>query len=234
MELRQIFKHLLRRWWLAATPVLVVIAYVALTFHSPAPAYQAVMRFSAGTEPAGLSVDYDRYYPWLTSEYIANALADVAVTQAFAQAVAGRLADQGLSLDPNALQANIATDNVQSVFVVYLNWNDPTQCAQIAEAVSSELTENAAAYFPQIAGVGVPARRLDAPRPALMAPSLRSRLLGPGLKLALAVAAGLGLVLLSYYLDPYVYERADLEALGIHALGAVPSIVPPAWKQLLG
>ena len=34
------------------------------------------MRFAAGTEPAGLSEDYDRYYPWATSEYIANGLAD--------------------------------------------------------------------------------------------------------------------------------------------------------------
>lgn len=234
MELKQLLKHLLRRWWLAVIPVLVVIAYVALTTHAPAPVYQAVMRFAAGTKPAGLSEDYDRYYPWLTSEYIANALADVSITQAFAQAVTERLAVQGLSVDANAVQASLASDNVQSVFVIYLNWNDPAQCAQIAEAVSSELTENAAAYFPQVEGIGVPARRLDTPRPALLAPSLRSRLLGPGLKIALAVAAGLGLVLLSYYLDPYIYERSDLEALGIHTLGAVPPLTPPAWKQYLG
>lgn len=222
MELRSYLKYLLRRWWLAALPVLVVAAYVALTFRPASPTYQAVMRFATGTEPAELSVDYDRYYPWLTSEYVANALADVAVTQGFAQAVSERLAAQNLQVAAGALQANIASDNVQSVFVIYFNWPDPAQCVQIAEAISAELTENAAAYFPQLDGVGVPARRLDAPYPALMAPSLRSRLLGPGLKLLLAVAAGLALVLLSYYLDPYIYNSEDVETVGVEILGAVP------------
>jgi len=222
MELRSYFKYLLRRWWLAALPVLVVAAYVALTFRPASPTYQVVMRFVTGTEPAGLSVDYDRYYPWLTSEYVANALADVAVTQGFAQAVSERLAAQHLQVAAGALQANIASDNVQSVFVIYFNWPDPAQCVQIAEAISAELTENAAAYFPQLDGVGTPARRLDAPYPALMAPSLRSRLLGPGLKLLLAVVAGLALVLLSYYLDPYLYNSEDVETAGVKILGAVP------------
>lgn len=222
MELRQIVKLLLRRWWLAALPVLVVAAYVGLTFRPAAPQYQVTMRFAAGTEPAGLSTDYDRYYPWLTSEYIANALADVAVTQAFAQAVAARLATQGLDVAPGTLQASLTSDNVQSVFVIYLFWPDAAQSISIAEAVTAELTENAPAYFPQLEGVGLPARRLDAPHPALMAPSLRARLLGPGLKLLLAVAAGLGLALLSHYLDPSVYERSDVEILGVAVVGAIP------------
>ena len=95
MELRTYWKILIRRWWLVVAPLVVVTLYVTATYTPPGPVYQVVMRFAAGTEPAGLSGDYDRYYPWLTSEYIANGLADVAETGVFAHAVASRLAEAG-------------------------------------------------------------------------------------------------------------------------------------------
>jgi uncharacterized protein involved in exopolysaccharide biosynthesis len=60
MELRTYWKILLRRWWLVVVPVLVVAIYAAATYTPPGPVYQVVMRFSAGTKPAGLSPDYDR------------------------------------------------------------------------------------------------------------------------------------------------------------------------------
>ncbi len=233
MEVRQLVKVLLRRWWLVALPILVVAVYLGATASPPATTYQTVMRFAAGTEPAGLSIDYDRYYPWLTSEYIANALADLAVTQAFAQAVTGRLSEQNLDVDAGMLQAGLASDNAQSIFVIYLYWPDAAQSVTIAEAISAELTENGAAYFPQLGGLDLPARRLDAPRPAPMAPSLRARLLGPGIKLALAVAAGLGLALLNYYLDPFIREQEDLKALDIPIAGAIPRVAGAPRRKLI-
>ncbi|HEC35307.1 MAG TPA: hypothetical protein ENI39_02090, partial [Anaerolineae bacterium] len=107
MELRTYWKILIRRWWLVVAPVLVVAVHTVVTYHPPPPTYQVVMRFAAGTIPAGLSLDYDRYYHWLTSEYVANGLADVAETGAFAQAVAARLAAEGLRVDPAAVQGAI-------------------------------------------------------------------------------------------------------------------------------
>jgi len=95
MELGTYWKILIRRWWLVLAPVAAVILYVAVTYVPPGPVYQVVMRFAAGTRPASLSEDYDRYYPWLTSEYVANGLADVAETGAFAQAVARAWPTQG-------------------------------------------------------------------------------------------------------------------------------------------
>ena len=61
MELRTYWKILLRRWWLVAAPAFVVLLYVILNYTPPGPVYQVVMRFAAGTVPAGLSEDYDRY-----------------------------------------------------------------------------------------------------------------------------------------------------------------------------
>ena len=85
----------MRPWWLVVAPVVVVVIYVATTFTPPGPIYQVVLRFTAGTQPYGLSEDFDRYYPWVASEYIAKNMAEVAATGAFADAVAARLAVSG-------------------------------------------------------------------------------------------------------------------------------------------
>lgn len=222
MELRTIWKLLLRRWWLVLAPAVVVLVHLVATYQPPPPAYQVVMRFAAGTPPAGLSQDYDRYYPWLTSEYIANGLADVAETGLFAQEVAARLASEDVSVPAAAVQGSIVTDNAQSILVVYLTWPDGGQVQAVAEAVVAELTEDGAAYFPQLRGLDPVVSLLDAPAPVLTAPGLRSQLLGPVVRLTLAVALGIGLALVWHYLDPTVRGREELEESGLPVLGVVP------------
>ena len=219
MELGTYWKVLLRRWWLVAVPVLVVAAYAAATYAPPGTAYQMVMRFAAGTKPAGLSEDYDRYYPWLASEYIANGLADVAETGIFAQAVATRLGEPDLAA---SIQPAIVTDNAQSILVVYLTWPDAEQIVAVAEAITAELTENGAAYFPQLEGVEPAVRLLDAPAPVPLAPGLRSQLMGPAIKIGLAFVVGVSLALLYHYLDPTVRETVELESLGLDVLAEIP------------
>jgi capsular polysaccharide biosynthesis protein len=216
-------KILLRWWWLALIPAVIVGGYTVLTYQRPGTPYQTVMRFAAGSEPAAeLSPDYDRYYSWLSSEYIANALADIAVTGTFAENVATRLNNDGLTVDPHAIQGAIVSDNAQSVFVIYLTWPDPEQLPHVADAVSGELTENGAAYFPQLRTIGSVARRVDTPSATAQPPSLRAQLLGPGLRILLALAVGIGLVALAHYFDPMVRERAELEGLGVHVLSSIP------------
>ena len=222
MELRTYWKILLRRWWLVAAPVFVVLLYVIVTYTPPGPVYQVVMRFAAGTVPAGLSEDYDRYYPWLTSEYIANGLADVAETGVFAQAVAARLAEQGLQIPAGGIQPAIATDNAQSILVVYLTWPSGEQITAIAQAIIAELTENGGAYYPQLAGIEPAVRLLDTPAPTPLAPGLRVQLMGPAIKIGLAVVLGAALAFLFHYLDPTVREAAELEGLGVDVLVEIP------------
>lgn len=219
MELRQMVKILFRRWWLVAVPVLVVAAYAAVAYAPPLPVYQVVMRFAAGTKPAGLSEEYDRYYPWLTSEYVANGLADVAVTGAFAQAVAARLDEPTLA---TSIQPAIVSDNAQSILVIYLTWPDAEQVVAVAEAIIAELTESGAAYFPQLEGIEPSVRLLDVPAPVLLAPGLRTQLMGPAIKIGLAFVVGVSLALLWHYLDPTVREAAELESLGLGVLAEIP------------
>jgi capsular polysaccharide biosynthesis protein len=222
MELRTYAKILLRRWWLVAAPVVVVVVYVAGTYAPPVTSYRVVMRFSAGSVPAGLSVDYDRYYPWLTSEYIANGLADVAETGVFAEAVAARLGEAGKDVAPGAVQGAIVTDNTQSILVVYLTWPDPQQIVALAEAVTEELTENSGAYYPQLEDLEPAVRLLDEPAPAPLPPSLGAQLMGPAIRVGLALFVGVGLAFLWHYLDPTVHEVEELEQLGVDVLARIP------------
>jgi len=220
MELRAYANILLRRWWLVVTPLIVVVVYVAVTYAPPPTPYRVVMRFSAGTEPAGLSLDYDRYYPWLTSEYIANGLADVAETGVFAQAVTERLEE--LDVGPGAVQGAIVTDNAQSILVVYLTWRDPDEAVVIADAVTEELIENSAAYYPQLQGLRPAVHRLDQPVPVPMPPGLQVQLMGPAVKVGLALFVGVGLAFLWHYLDPTVHDVRTVEEMGMRVLARIP------------
>jgi hypothetical protein len=222
MELRTYWKILIRRWWLVAAPALVVVLYVAITYSPPEPVYQVVMRYAAGTNPAGLSEDYDRYYPWLTSEYVANGLADVAVTGTFARAISSRLAETGHEISAGAIQPAIVTDNAQSILVVYLTWPDAEQIVVVADAITAELTGNGAAYFPQLEGIEPGVRLLDPPAPVSLPPGLRTQLMGPAIKIGLALVVGVALALLWHYLDPTVREAAELEELGLSVLVKIP------------
>jgi capsular polysaccharide biosynthesis protein len=223
MDIRQVLRVAKRWWWLAVLPVIVVGAHIILTFAPPAPTYQVVLRFTTGSEPvAARSPDYDRYYAWLASEYIANGLADLAVTSRFSERVAAVLADQGLNVPSNALQGAIVTDNAQSVLVVYLTWPDPHQAVTIAATIGQELLDAGPIYYPQMADPGSVARMADTPVAVPLPASLRAQLLAPLLRLAIAAAAGGGLVLLAHYIDPWVRGQEDLSALGLDVLGTIP------------
>jgi capsular polysaccharide biosynthesis protein len=222
MELRTYWKILIRRWWLAAVPAVVVALYVVATYTPPGPVYQVVMRFAAGTKPVGLSEDYDRYYLWVTSEYIANGLANIAETGTFAQGVASRLAEAGYPISSGAIQPAIVTDNARSILVIYLTWPDETQVMAVAEAIIAELTGNAATYFPQLEGIEPAVRPLDMPAPVPLPPGLRTQLMGPAVKIGLALVVGVALALLWHYLDPTIHETAELENMGLVVLAEIP------------
>jgi capsular polysaccharide biosynthesis protein len=231
MELREYWRIFIRRWWVALLPVLVVAALLLVTYDKPATVYQAHVNFTAGLPPEDKpdTYTYDRYYAWLTSEYIANGLSDVVRRERLAAAVSERLAENGVRMPdgapipPGAIQGAIVSDNAQSLFVVYVTWGDPDTLVAIADAVTLELTENAGAYFPQLADLSTPpVQRVDQPFPVAVPPSLRSQLTGPAVRIALALCIGLALVFLLHYVDPTIREGAELEAMGFQVLGEIP------------
>lgn len=223
MELRQLVRTLLRRWWLIVLPAVVLGAVAVATYDAPSPAYGATMRFAVGytPDPESLSL-YDSFYPaWLASEYIAGGLSDWARTGDFASAVSSELAAQGVEAPAAAIAASIVSDHARSIVTLYLNGGDPEQLQAIAEASARVLQARNAAVFPQNGPRGASVTALDGASVGPLPPSLRARLELP-LRLGLALGVGVVLALLAHYLDPMIRERREVEALGWSILGEIP------------
>ncbi|MFN2136615.1 MAG: hypothetical protein ACK2UK_11715, partial [Candidatus Promineifilaceae bacterium] len=131
MELKRYWRVLRRRWPLVLIPALVVLALGLVTYR-PAPAvYTAGARFIAGQPPGpGTELqDEQRYYNWLTSEYIVNGLTDWVRGGEFAASVSEYLAGQGHNIPAPAIQGGLAADNARSMLTVSVTGADSQQVA---------------------------------------------------------------------------------------------------------
>ncbi len=215
-----------RRWWLVLLPVLVMGGWAAWSYRgAPAPSSFAVtMRFAAGLPPertAGV-YNFDRHYDWLASEYIAQAFSFTVPTNQFAQAITRRMIAQGIAISAGEIESSLRADHTSSVIKVSMAWRDPIQLERMAEAVSAELSENGAAYWPQLTNPGgPPVRRLDVPIVVASAPALRDTFDLP-MRLLLGLGAGLLLAFIANALDPRVRDRREVERLGLRCLAGIP------------
>ena len=223
MELRQLWIILRRRWALTLIPAIVVLLAGLATWRPAPPAYNAGVRFIVGQPPGAAAADADeqRYYNWLTSEYIVNGLTDWVRGGKFAEAVSMRLAAQGIDIPAGAIQGGLAADNARSMLTLSLTAGDPTQLEQMLDGIIAVLTEDNAAALPQLGGETAVLTQLDEPVVNTISAGIRSRLDLP-LRVALALAAGLGLALLAHYLDPTVRDREEVARAGLPIIGAIP------------
>ena len=223
MELRHTWT-ILRRYWLLALIPAVLVLVAGLATWRPAPTvYNAGVRFLVGQPPGAAAAEFDeqRYYNWLSSEYIVNGLTDWIRGGNFAAAVSRRLAAQGIDAPAGLIQGGLAVDNARSMLSVSLTAGDPALLTQMLGVVVTVLTEDNAAALPQLGGERAVLIQLDEPVVNAIAPGLRSQLDLP-LRVALALAAGLGLALLAHYIDPTVRDRAELERLRLPVMAEIP------------
>jgi capsular polysaccharide biosynthesis protein len=225
MELRALWKVVVRRWWLIALPALAALAYAAYGAINAPPGggYATSLRFTAAAPPGGEAISYEdsEYYPWLSSEYVVNALTDWVRTGSFAQEVSAQLAAEGIEIPAGAIQGSLNADNERSVMVLYLNWGDAEQLASMADAAAVVLRERSAEYFPQLGEGNVEVVALDTPVIGAVPPPLSARL-QPLVRAGLGLVAGVALAFLVEYLDPTLRGRREVEALGISVLAEVP------------
>lgn len=223
MELRQLWSIIGRRWPLIAIPALIVLAIGLLTYRPAPDSYNAGVRFITGQQPgaAAAASDEQRYYNWLSSEYIVNGLTDWVRGGRFAEEVSAYLAGKGVDIPPGAIQGGIAADNARSMLTVSISAGDPEALALIMDGVIAVLTTRNAEALPQLGGETAVLVQLDDPVVNRVSAGIRGQLDLP-LRLALALAAGVGLALLAEYLDPTVRDRREIERMGLAVLGQIP------------
>lgn len=225
MELRQYWQIVRRRLWIVLALLLIVGLASLIVRPKRAPAYQTSMRFMLGVEPEAKTGDYytyDRYYSWLTAEYLVDDAAELVRSGAFALAVSGKLTDQGISLPAGAIQGSTQSGRLHRILTVGITWGDAEQLTHIANAVAQLLPTEVARHLAQVGQSNVTASLIDAPAIALVGPSLREKLDLP-IRLALALLAGIVLAFALDYLDDGVRSRQEIESAGVHVLAEIPS-----------
>jgi len=217
MELRRYWQIIWRRWWLIAVLLAVVLILSLATYRSPAPVYQATMRFAIGIEgdePVDAVSGEGRSDAWLASEYLADDLSEVLKGGDMAAKVSDRV---GFPVPAGTISAS----REHRIMTVSITWGDPNQIQKIAEAVGAIVQDGGASYFPQLTGVPAKAILVDGPAIGQVGRSLKEKLDLP-IRLFVALVAGVALAFLWDYLDATVRDRAELESLNLRVLGEIP------------
>ena len=233
MELRLYWRIVRRRLWIVLCLLcLVLLSYLLLPPSRPV-SYVANMRFVVGLAPdqdPGRFYTYDRYYTWLTAEYLIDDFAEVVQSKVFAQDVASFA---GLDVAAGVVQGATSAGKLHRILTIEIVWPDREELTRIADAVAQVLRERGDAYFAQLATDTAVVFLIDPPQLSRVAPSLRQRLDLP-LRLILALGAGIFLAFLLDYLDDNVRHMADLAQLGLPILAEIPPerrSVTRFWRQ---
>lgn len=226
MELRAYFDILRRRGWI---PLLLAGLTLALTlavqrpWQPQPPSYALGLSFSVGVQPTGPAeaYDYDGYYTALASEYLIDDFAEIVKGSEFAAVVSARLAAQGISVPPGAIQGSTQTGILHRILQITIYSGDPAQLNAMADAVTATLSADAHLFMPRLlAGQGA-VYLINRGEAVALGPDWRQRLDLP-LRTLLALLAGLALAFLLEYLDDSIRTRDQMQALGLAVLGEIP------------
>jgi len=226
MELRQYWRIVYKRLWIAIVLVAVVLI-TSLVFQAERPAlYQTSLRFTVAVVPESRSGDYyayDRVYTWMSSEYLVDELTEIVKSEAFAKVVSEELANSDLDIPAGALRGSLEADRVHRILTMHITWGDQAQLAEIANAAARALPKHSTDFLGQLETTEADIRLIDPPVVLPVGQSLRDRMDLP-IRLFLAIMAGVALIFLLDYLDDTVRDRAEVEALGLAVLGEIPSV----------
>jgi len=224
VELMQVMAVLLRRWYMIVIPlgIVALVAVPALLAAPPGalpPMYTTVIRYTAAQVLDAIpNRDGDFQDVWLASELTVNAFTEWIRSSSFAEEVRAALPE---GIAPTLSAGNFASDNERSIGQVFIAWQNAEELERIAQAVQTVLETRTSVYFPQLGDVPARVEILDVPQIVATPTPITSRL-EPLIQLALALVIGVGLAFLAEYLDPFLYRRQQLDALGLTVLASVP------------
>ena len=221
MELRAYWRIIYRRWWIVVLLPLIVVAASFVLRPQPTHGALANLRLTVGIMPEagdGKFYTFDRYYSWLTAEYLADDLSEIIKSRAFAGEVSKRL---GGSVSPGQIQGATNPQKLHRILTVSVSAGTEQQALDIAGAIATTLRESGGSFLPQLSAQNAAISVIDPPALVPIGPSLRDKLDLP-LRLLLALAAALGIAFLLDYVDESVREASDIESMGLAVLGEIP------------
>lgn len=223
MELRAYATILARRWLALVLIPLVALGAILFVEQSRNTQYTAqarlsISRLSGRTTPS--DYEYDDYYDLLSTDFILDDTVEVVRGNVFAAAVAERLSQQGILVDPGTVEGSLDATREHRILTILSTTDDQGLAIVIANVAANELQENFDNY---LGGT-------DDPLPITIRPvqvpvsadsdDLRMQLT---YLLALVVSSGFGLLValgLEYF-DQSVRLETAAEAVGVDVLGVV-------------
>lgn len=170
---------------------------------------------------------YDRYYSWLSSEYIVDDYSEIVKSEGFARTVSDLLGGQP---DYKQLLGAFTTKKVHRILRVEIAWHNEAEGLRIAKAVDDALVQTAAKYTrDDLHTAGAIVTVVDPPISAgRLSKALAYGLVG--LRGLVGFVVGIALAFLLNNLDTRVWQADEVEALGFPVLGSLPVLRPELFQ----
>ncbi len=222
LELREYWGIVARRWhWVLVVTALAFVASAATVMMGP-ESYKAELRLTISVKPEpprGDYYTYDKYYAWLTAEYLVDDFGEVVKSEAFARDVSERL---GEDVPAAAIRRDTKTTKVHRILTVTVTTGSPARSAQIAGAMKDVLEAKAPSYFAGLGTGDAMLRVIDGPKVEAEMGTVR-RAVEIALRTAVGALIAIALAFLLHYLDPTVRSTAEAERiLGLPVIGEIP------------
>ena len=228
MNLLHYWQILQRRWLVMVIPAAVVLFITIFTAEEaviPPPVYNVGVRFLVAPPdidedeiPNLIEDEENRYYQWLTSEYVVNGLGDWVNSIRFAELVSAELAKDGVNIDPLALFGGVNADAIRSRLTLTISHGNRDELDSIiAKAIDVIVSQNGEGV-PHLNGETAVVLLLDQPIINEIAPSITGQLDLP-VRIIVAIFVGVLIGILVEYFDPYIRSKTELEAAGFDVWG---------------
>ncbi len=228
MHLYEYLSILRRYWFLVLLPPLIAGTVSLALALSRTPAYQSSALALVSRVPLSASTpsplpDVDERSTWMTTEYILDDLPFVVGSAAFASDVQAALAAEGYQLDAASIRGSLQTEVTHRAVTLRAVAGTPEAASALLRATLATLQSGGLKYWGRSSAGGLHVAVLDPPGPATAVVGRRDMLRDVALRVALALAAGVGLAfLLNAFDDRLRSPRQAEQWLGVRVLGVIP------------
>jgi uncharacterized protein involved in exopolysaccharide biosynthesis len=227
MQLREYLSILRRFWPIVLLPPLIAGGLSLILALGRPTSYQATARLIVTQAPSAAAATspvpaLDDEATWATTEYILDDLPLVMQSAAFAADVGAAMAAEGYPLDQGAIQGGLRPEITHRAVSLTATAAAPETALALVRGAVSTLASGGLKYWGRAPG-GLQVAVLDPPAAAGRAGGLRDLAVDVAARVALALAAGVGLAFLLHFLDDRLRSpRQAEEWTGARVIGVIP------------
>lgn len=232
MQLRS-YLAVVQRYWVVIGILPLLVGAISLVLALREPQYYRATARAMVTQTVyvqaqtGAFPDFNLNYSWASSEYILDDVPQLVQSRVFAEDVSALAAAEGYSIDPALVMATLNAETLHRTMTLSARTADPALAVALVRGAVTALQANGLKYWdralPDDPDPGLKVAVLDMPTSAAPTRSMRQLLFDVGLRVMLALVAGIGLAFLLHYLDDRLRDAYQVEEwLDVQVIGVIP------------